>query len=331
LDAKLVQKPRADFVYIAPCFTSMAPMEISLCLLTVNSACTASLFLKALNSSSFHDIDRLLVDSTSDDGTSGLFAAAGFRVHQIPRSEFNHGGTRQLAANLCPDAEIIIFMTQDAMLANPHSLKNLVSAFSDSRIGAAFGRQRPKCGANPIESHARLFNYPAESQIKSAEDIPTLGIKTAFISNSFAAYRVEALRAVGGFPQRTIIGEDTYVAGKILLSGWKVAYCAEAQVFHSHDYSFRQEWQRYFDTGVFHSRNLWLRESFGAAEGEGFRFLKSEIRYVVRHDPWLIFSVLMRIPLRYLGFRTGLLERYIPLSIKRLMSAQKGFWKNEVA
>ncbi|MBN1141568.1 MAG: glycosyltransferase family 2 protein [Deltaproteobacteria bacterium] len=301
-------------------------MKISFCLLTLNAAFEAPGFLDALAAQSLSGIDRLLVDSSSDDGTPEIFAAAGFRVHRIPRKDFNHGGTRRLAVGLCPEAEVIVFMTQDAVLASPEALGNLVAPFSDSLVGAAFGRQLPRPGAGPIEAHARLFNYPPVSRVKSKADIPALGIKTAFISNSFAAYRHDVLKRVGGFPQKTIIGEDTYAVGKMLLAGWKVAYCAEAEVFHSHGYSFAQEWKRYFDTGVFHARNVWMREAFGGAEGEGLRFLKSEIRYVAHRCPWLIPSVLARVLFRYLGFQAGLVEKYLPKKIKRWMSAQKLFW-----
>src|SRR6185312_14040809 len=60
----------------------------------------------------------LIVDSSSVDGTADLASSAGFRIHTIPRNEFNHGGTRQLAADLLPDAELLIYLTQDAVLAD---------------------------------------------------------------------------------------------------------------------------------------------------------------------------------------------------------------------
>ena len=42
-------------------------------------------------------------------------------------------------------------------------------------------------------------------------------MKTAFNSNSFAAYRRKALKDVGGFPINTILSEDMYVTAKMLL------------------------------------------------------------------------------------------------------------------
>ncbi len=186
----------------------------------------------------------------------------------ISRSSFNHGRTRQLAADLCPEADIIIYMTQDAILASPDSVKNILTGFNDEKVGAVCGRQLPYPDASPIAAHARLFNYPAVSSVKSKDDIKRIGIKAAFLSNSFAAYRRTALMDVGGFPSNIIFGEDTYVAARMLLAGWKVAYAAEATCYHSHNYRIVEEFRRYFDIGIFHSQEKWFISLLGKAEGE---------------------------------------------------------------
>ncbi|WP_214176209.1 glycosyltransferase family 2 protein [Geomobilimonas luticola] len=301
-------------------------MKCALCIPTLNAAATAQAFLAALNGQSFAEFERLLVDSSSTDGTPELFAAAGFRVHTIPRTEFNHGATRQLAVDLCPDADIIIFMTQDAILAHSSSLQRLVDAFDDPRVGAAYGRQLPAKGATPVAAHARLFNYPPESHMRGTADIPRWGIKTAFLSNSFAAYRREALRGAGGFPSDAIFGEDTWVAARMLQAGWTIAYCAEAQVRHSHSYSMGEEFRRYFDIGVFHGREEWFLGGLGRAEGEGKKFVVSEFKYLLGTAPWYIPSALFRTVLKFAGYRLGLQEKYLPDWLKRRVSLNRLFW-----
>src|SRR3984885_5754890 len=96
----------------------------------------------------------LIVDSESTDNTVSLAKQAGFRVAEIPRSKFNHGGTRQWAADLMLDSQIIVYLTQDAILAEAEALNKLLAAFEDPSVGAAFGRQLPRRGAGPIEVHA---------------------------------------------------------------------------------------------------------------------------------------------------------------------------------
>ncbi|HZY74349.1 MAG TPA: glycosyltransferase family 2 protein [Edaphobacter sp.] len=269
----------------------------------------------------------LIIDSSSTDSTLELALAAGFQVHTIPRAEFNHGNTRQLAVELLPEADILVFLTQDAVLAASDALNTLLSAFTDQSVAAAFGRQLSRLGATPIEQHARLFNYPHESSVRALESREHLGFKSIFISNSFAAYRREALMAVGGFPHDVIFGEDTITAAKLLLAGWKIAYVAEAQVYHSHSYTWRQEFRRYFDIGVLHSREQWLLNEFGQVSGEGKRFVLSELRYLWPKHISMIPSALIRTALKFTGYRLGRSEQKLSPAWKRRLSMNRSYWK----
>lgn len=273
----------------------------------------------------------LVIDSGSADDTIKLAERAGAVVHVISQWDFDHGGTRQLGVSVLQRGDVLVFLTQDALLADPQALGNLVAAFEDPQVGAAYGKQLPHFGAKPIEAHARLFNYPDQSCVKQLADSKELGLKTAFISNSFAAYRREALMAVGGFPAGTIFGEDTIVAARMLLQGWKIAYCADAKVYHSHHYTYRKEFRRYFDIGVLHAREPWIRENFGGAAGEGKRFVISELKYLLRKAPWLIPSALLRTVLKMLGYRLGRLEARLPLWLKKRLSMHRRFWERESA
>lgn len=271
-----------------------------------------------------HKPDYLLViDSSSSDDTAALARAHGFTVEVIPKTQFNHGGTRQTAVDSLPEAELIVFATQDALFADPEAIARLLAAFADPQVGAAYGRQLPHRNAGAIAAHARLFNYPPMSQVRDLQDKARLGIKTAFISNSFAAYRRGALRQAGGFPIQVIMNEDTFVAGKLLVNGWKIAYCADARVFHSHDYGFRDEFKRYFDIGVFHTENPWMQQTFGGASGEGLRFVRSELYYLCKRAPWLMPSALLRTLLKWLGFKLG---GALPRTLSLHCSLHKAYW-----
>jgi rhamnosyltransferase len=172
----------------------------------------------------------------------------------IPSSECNHGRTRQLIIDQNPEYDIYVFLTQDAHLATKKALGRIIEPFTDPLIGAVSGRQLPQPGATDIATHARMYNYPVASSVKAKDDISRIGIKSAFLSNSFAAYCRSDLMKVGGFPANVIFGEDTYIAAKMLLAGLKIAYCAPAAVYHSHKYTIRDDFRLYFDIGVFHSR-----------------------------------------------------------------------------
>ena len=286
-------------------------------------------WLDAFNIQGQKPAAALILDSVSDDGSIEDAKKHGFRIQKIDRKQFSHGGTRQKAVDENEGYEFLIFLTQDAILSDSRALSALLSAFEDPEVAAVCGRQLPRKNAKPVEAHARLYSYPATGGIRSIKDAATLGIKAAFLSNSFAAYRRDALMRAGGFPKDVIFGEDMYVAAKLLLAGYKVAYAAEACVYHSHNYTLLHEFERYFDMGVFHARDPWIRREFGEAEGEGLKFVVSELKFLSRHAFWRIPESILRTVLKYIGFRLGLAENRIPLKLKKKISMNPGYFKLE--
>lgn len=294
---------------------------------TLNAASTWRSFLHGIDAQQIAPDQVLIVDSSSIDNTPELARKAGFQVISIDRKDFNHGGTRQWAVQFAGDAEVLVFLTQDAILADGDSIHNLLAAFDDPDVGAAYGRQLPRAGAGPIEAHGRFFNYPDHDEVRSLESRRTLGFKAVFISNAFAAYRRSALDAVGGFPSNVILGEDSVTAARLLTSGWKIAYVASASVYHSHEYSVWQEFQRYFDVGVLHAQESWLVEQFGGTSSEGKRFVFSEIRHLWPKHLLMIPSALVRTAGKLAGYKLGRHEAKLSLEWKRMLSMHRGFWK----
>lgn len=281
-----------------------------------------------VSQSSLRPEQVLTIDSSSTDDTILVSHNAGFKVHTIAKSEFNHGGTRQLAISLLPDTvDVVVMMTQDAICADNNAIANLVSVFDDPKIGCAYGRQLPHKGAGLLGSHARLFNYPDTSYVRTIDDVAQCGIKTAFLSNSFAAYRVSALKIVGGFPLDVVLAEDMIVAAKMLQQHYAVAYVADACVYHSHDYTPWQEFSRYFDIGVLHARQAWLLDTFGKPTGEGKRFVLSEWRYLLRHAPFLLLLAMLNTIMKWTGYQFGKHEASLPGWLKPKLSMYKGFWR----
>jgi rhamnosyltransferase len=272
-------------------------------------------------------VGLIIIDSQSTDGTDFNEIRKKYTLLEISESNFNHGNTRNISLGHLPDGtDVAVFMTQDALLADPHALSRLVSVFADPSVACAYGRQLPHSDASPVAAHARLFNYPDVSRTVSLDDKAHLGLRACFLSNSFAAYRVADLQAVGGFPSSVILGEDMTVAARMLMAGKRVAYVADACAHHSHNYSVIQEFRRYFDTGVFHARSPWLLAEFGSASGEGLRFVRSELAYLWRHAPGWIPSALVRTAAKLIGYRLGRLESRWPLWFKRWCSMHKGYW-----
>jgi rhamnosyltransferase len=272
----------------------------------------------------------LVLDSESTDGTQEAAWQAGCRVVSIPRASFDHGATRQSAVtHVSEDTKILVYLTQDAILAQPDALAKIVAPFEDESIGVAYGRQLPRPGATPIEAHARHFSYPPLRYVHAYEDKSRFGMRVAFCSNSFAAYRKTALLEAGGFPANTLFGEDLYTAARILRSCHKICYAAEAIVFHSHEYEIGLEFRRYFDIGASHRRNLWLLQEFGKPEGHGVAFVKSELKYLRATSPHLIPLALMKTAAKFAGYRLGRLHEHLPQRLKIQFSMNKTFWRKD--
>lgn len=292
---------------------------------TCNPGTMWPVFLQALRQQNPAPAHAVIIDSESTDGQ--IQATPGVRVHAIPRASFNHGATRQEGVErFATQAEFVVFLTQDALLADSQAIETLLSAFADPQVAAVYGRQLPHANASPLAAHARLFNYPEVSHTVNRQNSSQKGIKACFLSNSFAAYRTSSLLEVGGFANDVILGEDMHLAARLLLAGKSIRYQANACVYHSHNYSLQAEFGRYFDTGVFHRQQQWLIRTFGNAGQEGLKFAKSEMLYLCKRAPWRTPEAVLRTALKFAGYKLGLLSKNWPLAINKSLSMHKGYW-----
>ena len=251
-------------------------------------------------------VEIIVIDSSSTDKTADIAKSFGFSVDIIPRENFGHGKTRQYALNKVK-TEVVLFMTQDALLADNNSIDNLVSYLQrDKKLAAVYGRQLPYSNTGVLGSFARIYNYPQLSFINSFEDKAKKGIKTAFLSDSFAAYKKSILMKIGGFPKHVNFGEDTYIAAKLLLAGYKTGYCAEAKVYHSHDYGLYDDYLRAKTIGSFHKEEHWLLDTFGKAEGEGWKYVFNEFKYLFNiGKPYLWPVACLHNVFKFIGYKVG--------------------------
>lgn len=299
---------------------------VSIIIPTLNSGKHIDELLNRLLLQNLDQKEIIIIDSSSSDNTVEIAKAYDARVLVIEEEDFDHGGTRNMAIKEAK-GDIVVFLTQDALPADERSLPLLIAPFCvDDTIAATYGRQVPHENATTFAKHIRYFNYPGESWVRSMEK-KERGIKVPFLSNSFAAYRKSALQEVGGFKENLISTEDTYAGAKLLIAGYKLAYVAEALVYHSHNYTLSQEFKRYFDIGVFHTRERWILETFGKAEGEGARYLKSEIAFLMGNGKYsLLPEMAMRNMLKYIGYFMGRHYEIMPGILIRKMSMHKAWW-----
>lgn len=256
-----------------------------------------------------------------------LLTMPNISVKHIKKSEFDHGGTRNMGARMSK-ADIIFFMTQDAIPANENVVEEIVKPFSNEKIAAVYGRQMADKKQDFLEAFTRTFNYPKESQLKSKDDLEKLGIKTFFCSNVCAAYRREVHEQLGGFPLKTIFNEDMIFASKLILEGYSIFYNADAKVWHWHHYTGMQQLRRNFDLAVSQMQygGLFLKVK---SESEGVRLVRETVRYLLRvGKAYLIPYVIYTSGCKYIGYRLGKKYDKLPMRAVRWLSMNPHYWDN---
>ena len=263
----------------------------------------------------------------NDHGFEGI---GNLEVHHLTKEEFDHGDTRNRGMKLSR-ADIVVFMTDDAVPADEHLIEELVKAFAQrGPEGEAYARQLPDKDCALAERYTRSFNYPEESCVKTKADLKRLGIKTFFASNVCCAYDREKFWFQGGFIRRTIFNEDMIFAGRaVLQDDYAVAYAAEARVIHSHNYNCRQQFKRNFDLAVSQADHPEIFNGI-RSESEGIRLVKSTARFLIRQKkPWLVPGLVVKSGFKYLGYRAGKCYRLLPGWMILKCTMNREYWKKQ--
>ncbi len=266
----------------------------------------------------------LVVNSSSTDGTVELARQFGVETLIVPRQEFNHGKTRELARKTL-GTDFVVMITPDAYAKDADVLEKLLKPLLEKKASLAYARQIPHKGASFWESFPRQFNYPEKSQLRSIEDVKKHGVYTFFFSDSFGAYCNKALDEIGGFSP-VLTGEDTVACAKLLLNGHKVAYVADAEVHHSHDYSLLQEFRRHFDTGYARETYKGLLSLGGGDSARGKIYVKTLFNQVLKERPQSIPYALLQTFAKWTGYQMGKRLTKAPNFIKKALSSQDFYW-----
>lgn len=279
--------------------------------------------------------DRIIVMNTersywNEQGYQGI---RGLEVKHLTKEEFDHGGTRNLAA-WYSEADVMIFMTDDAVPQDEYLIERLTEALSGAGpegepVAMAYARQLPAKDCHTIERYTRQFNYPAEGRIKTSKDLPVLGIKTYFASNVCCAYRKDLFEKLEGFTNSTIFNEDMIYAAGAIQAGYAVAYVPEAKVIHSHNLSPMQQFHRNFDLAVSQAEHP---EVFAGlkSEGEGIRMVKQTARYLLRSGRfWLLPSLVVSSGCKYLGYRMGKQYQRLPKKLILKCTMSPLYWEKK--
>ncbi|MBO5278799.1 MAG: glycosyltransferase family 2 protein [Lachnospiraceae bacterium] len=247
-------------------------------------------------------------------------------VHHIKAAEFDHGGTRRMAAELS-NSEYMVVMTQDAVPADEKLLEKLYQAMQDEDVAVAYARQLANPDCNPIDAYTRSFNYPQDSRKKTKADMESMGIKTFFCSDVCAIYRKKDYLQLGGFVEKTIFNEDAIFARKVLEAGKSVYYAAAARVYHSHNYTNMQQFRRNFDLAVSQTQNP---QTFAGipSESEGIRMVRATADHLLRNGKWyLLPKLVLNSAAKYAGYLLGRRYNRLPRGLVLFCTSNRNYWK----
>lgn len=192
------------------------------------------------------------------DKTEEKLKKLNIEYKKIKKEDFSHSLTREKEA-FESNADILVFITQDVKIVRDDWLYNLTKDIANGEVDACYSRQL--CDNNTIEKYTRECNYPENSKVVSKDDIEKLGLKTFFFSDASSAIKRKTFVELNGYDHKNlIISEDMYIAYKLVTSGYKIKYCADSEVIHSHVFTLKQYYDRYKDTGKFFKENSYLNK-----------------------------------------------------------------------
>lgn len=179
-------------------------------------------------------VEVILVDSGSTDQTLKIAQRHGCRIVHLPKNEFTFGRSLNLGCEAA-NGVILVFVSGHCVPASDQWLSHLIAPLQDGIAVYSYGRQ---IGRDTTKfSEAQVFRkYFPESN-----HCPQAGF---FCNNANAALLKSAWEGVR-FDECLTGLEDLRIAKTLFDGGNKIAYVADAAVFHIHNESWRQVRIRY--------------------------------------------------------------------------------------
>lgn len=238
----------------------------------------------------------------SSDNTENLLKNINATYSKLKKKDFSHSTARENVA-MKSEADILVFISQDIEIKNEDWLEKLVKPIVDNESEASYSRQVTKY--NNIEKYTREKNYPDTSFINTKENLKEKGLKTFFFSDASSAIKTSIFKELNGYDgKRLVINEDMYIAYKIIMKGYRIKYCSDSIVYHSHKFTFKELYKRYYDTGVFFKENSYIDE-FGTNKAGGSLAIYILKRAIQERNIKALLEFLPNMLARFIGMKMG--------------------------
>lgn len=218
-------------------------MTISVIIPVKNGGLTLRRCLQSIRKQSVQDIEIIIADSMSTDDSREIAAAFEAKNLDVPLDTFDHGWTRNMAANYAR-GDLIYFTVQDAWIPDEDMLERMAKHFEDRKVMAVTGHQATphERDKNPVKWYRRYSEYRAETrQIDNVDDFKSLHQseqqQLVAWDNVVAMYRKSALKELPFV--KTEMAEDWIWSYHALLKGWKLVRDSSLVVYHYHHATMR--------------------------------------------------------------------------------------------
>jgi rhamnosyltransferase len=268
------------------------------------------------------EVEVVIVDSGSTDGSADRARELGARVHEIPAEDFVHGATRNLAARLSR-GDVLVFTTQDAEAADEVWLANLVGALEGERVAGSYGRQLPHDDATPPERFFLEFMYGETPRVQRLASVDDLTYEHTLFSNVNSAIP-RAIWAEHPFRDDVTMSEDQEWSRRMLLAGYSIAYEPRAAVRHSHTYTVTEAFRRFYASGASADQAYMAGDASRAALRRAMaRYAAGELEWLWRegHRRWIPYAVVYELA-KVAGLQIGIRHRYLPESVRRILAGE---------
>jgi biofilm PGA synthesis N-glycosyltransferase PgaC len=199
----------------------------------------------------------IVVDDGSTDGTGEVARSLGVTVLRPPKNTGSKAGAQTFAL---PSVRTPFAMAIDAdTVLAPDAVERLLPAFDDPKVAAACGFVVPR-RVRSVWERGRYVEYLfAFSFYKPIQDFYG---RPLISSGCFSAYRTGALRACGGWSNRTL-AEDMDLTWSFYQAGWGVRFVPEAVCYPIEPQNFRflgkqlRRWSHgFFQNVLLHRRGI---------------------------------------------------------------------------
>jgi len=208
----------------------------SIVIRTLNEAKHLAQLLDGIRAQNTGDlqVDLVLVDSGSTDGTVEIARRGGCRIVTISREEFSFGRSLNIGCDAAY-GDFLVFVSGHCIPVDDQWLRQLCRPLQDGSAAYSYGRQvgGPETRFSEKQIFAKYF--PAYSKI------PQNGY---YCNNANSAILRDAW-APRRFDEELTGLEDMHLAKQLVEDGHNVAYVADACVYHLHDESWQQIRRRF--------------------------------------------------------------------------------------